>query len=113
VPADNLARLLLSSPVLVDRTLRFPLTVDIPVITSTSTALDAGAVCVEEDTSPSVASVAAASVVASSIGGVGIGVLEADAALEEFRFSLVRLWFDQRPNMDLFKALEPCLATRE
>jgi hypothetical protein len=107
VPADNFARLLLSSPVLVDRTLRFPLTVD------TSTALDAGAVCVEEDASPSAASVAAASVVASSIGGVGIGVLEADAALEEFRFSLVRLWFDQRPNMDLFKALEPCLATRE
>jgi len=112
VPADNLARLLLSSPVLVDRTLRFPLTT-VDIRASTSTALDAGAVCVEEDASPSAASVAAASVVASSIGGVGIRVLEADAALEEFRFSLVRLWFDQRPNMDLFKALEPCLATRE
>jgi hypothetical protein len=68
---------------------------------------------VEEDASTSVASVIAASVVASPIGGVGIGVLEADVALEEFRFTLVRRWFDQRPNMDLFKALEPCLATRE
>jgi hypothetical protein len=67
---------------------------------------------VEEDASTSVASIIA-SVVASPIGGVGIGVLEADVGLEEFRFTLVRRWFDQRPNMDLFKALEPCLATRE
>ena len=59
----------------------------------------------EEDGSPSGISTPGVSV-DSSIGGVGMGVLEDDTALKEFKFSL-----HPRPSMYLFKALGPCLPT--
>jgi hypothetical protein len=110
-PADNLARLLLSSPVLVDRTFRFPFAVDIRasvagVVSTFKMASGAGTPCAASPSGE------LASVASSSLDDAGTGVLEDEGALDEFKFSLVRLWLDQRPSMDLFNVFEPYLVTR-
>ena len=90
-----MARLLLSSPVLVDLTFRFPLGVDIrasgvAVVSTLTVFCPGGAAGVEEGGSPSGTSAPGVSV-DSSIGGVGMGVLEGDVVLKEFKFNLLRL----------------------
>lgn len=46
-----------------------------------------------------------AGIVVEGVSGVS-GVPE---GIEELIFSLVRLWFDQRPCIERFKTFEPCL----
>ena len=96
-----------------DRTLRLPLVVDTLAsgVAVASTLFTVGEIAADEDDSPGESTIVVS--VDSSIGGVGMGVLEDEAALDEFKFNLLRLWFDQRPSIDLFKALEPCLVTRK